>query len=138
MEKRKRGFRESGSVLIICLIIVTFLAAMAITVMNPAGTADKVSTMAYNQSRAAIAANSVAERVKYNMCQDGAVPADGTSLAVQTVGWVPVVDFETPPIKEHINNKLAGFGDLRWKKPAALSVAGWTSCARDIRPSPAG
>jgi hypothetical protein len=88
MENRK------GSVLIIALIMVAFLGALAVAVMDPVSASRKVTTVAYNQKQATIAAQAVAERVKAIMCLDGAVAEDGTSQcvldAIAAGIWTPI------------------------------------------------
>jgi len=84
---------KKGSILIIALITVAFLGALAVAVMNPVTASRDITDVMYNIRHATIAAHSAAERVRYVMCQDGAVAQDGTSQcvlnAISAGTWTP-------------------------------------------------
>ena len=86
--------KQRGSILIIALVMVTFLAALATALLNPVSASRDITEVMYSMKHATIAAHSAAERVRYVMCMDGAVAQDGTSLCVLNAiadgTWTPV------------------------------------------------
>jgi len=87
---------RKGSVLIIALIMVAFLGALGVAVMNPSSTSQMLTDKRYCYTRAKIAADAAAERVKAIMCQDitpKPTADDGTSQCAKDVmgtEWNPV------------------------------------------------
>lgn len=79
---------KEGSALVIAMFVVVLLVSLAIAVMEPVGTAQYTVSETYNWRVASIAADSVAERIKAIMCQDGAEAADGCSPCISATGWV--------------------------------------------------
>jgi len=73
---------NKGSIMIIALVLVSFLGALAVSLLGPVTTVRHMSDRRYNDKQAAIIADSVAERVKYIMCRDGAIAEDGTNQCV--------------------------------------------------------
>ncbi len=76
---------KQGTVLLIALMMVTFLGALAVAVMQPVGTSAEITDIMYSQKMATLLAESGAERVKFFMTMNSAVPDDGRSTAVINV-----------------------------------------------------
>ncbi len=86
--------KNDGSILLIAIMVISFLGGIALAVLGPVSTSAERTDYLVLRKKAQAAADSVAERIKYYMTQDGAVAQDGTSQAVLDAiaagDWAPV------------------------------------------------